>query len=802
MQKRILLICFLLLSSLLITTIQITPIKAFDENWMYKVRRAIRLGQDYLDRLYKEFNNAQWGALAEYPTSNPLGIYVHETGSKHTAGDGDMDGEGTNMPSSWYPYWDKIMGSYTFEWVEPNTRDYLYIADFGFEETDRYDPITGDNTGNADCNEPCITVEFENEQLILNPSIEFRKYLDPFVDNDQPWDWNSGASYGAIARMGYLNPSHTGYYCLVLQPNGGACHWASNTFSVKANQKYYFAFAFYGQILSEGDAFFAVIWLDNNHDSIRADVNFIPPGAYYWTYTHYDFTSPPNSKYAYIGVWLSNRGYLYLDTFYGIENINNLYTNPSKNMRCSWQVYNYLGTRTVDIYFDGELVCPNVNSTYVGPNGPKPRPYFTKVKQTFQSMRTAVRHGVPNANLYYKYSADKIYWQNRSDKINSIVTYYNITPTADPPSYDLYHPMWKVTSTYPTYWYCSRWWRGDPYPGGWEYNILYDYKYGDTDWLYHPYGVTPFRDVNHHVYRSKVLLGPSLWAEGWDIGDYPFCSAGQWKWPGTLAMVAMHYLEKYNDPNYQFDYWGKGIATPAGLILGPNYGPTPAGSILQYWTEGGIWYPPELWLQGVYTAPTQALCLAALTVLGYGYGYAAAQEKADALANILINIQWGNPDATGQPEGYGFHETYGWVYRPDNTGGFYCNYKYGSMFKATTAWPLVDYLSDFLCGMPKETYAFIPTNQESQFCVRALQIYDWYVFKKNGATNSGMAPSLLIAEDVTGGGSVDVGDIVRVNQQFGKQRGDPDFDPLCDFDLNNKINVADQVMVNQNFGRH
>jgi hypothetical protein len=243
-----------------------------------------------------------------------------------------------------------------------------------------------------------------------------------------------------------------------------------------------------------------------------------------------------------------------------------------------------------------------------------------------------------------------------------------------------------------------------------------------------------------------------------------------------------------------------GDATPLGLVLGPSYGPSPVGYILQYWTQYGILYPTSL-NPGIYTATNQALCLAVLSELGYGYGYSTARTYADQLATIICDIQWGNPDSTGKPKHWGLSEQWGWVNRPDCTGGFIICYGHGSGYYATQNQYWIDMLADSFYGMPKETYSFLPVNQESQLCVRALEIYDWYKFKKNGATNSGRFPRLTISEDINGDGKVDTLDLALVSKAYGSVPGDSNWNPLCDIDLNKVINILDQSKVNQHYGR-
>lgn len=266
----------------------------------------------------------------------------------------------------------------------------------------------------------------------------------------------------------------------------------------------------------------------------------------------------------------------------------------------------------------------------------------------------------------------------------------------------------------------------------------------------------------------------------------------------------MHYLNKYNDPNYVFNYWGKGDATPAGLLLGPDYGPSPAGYVLQYWysNDTGIRYPSDAGgSDPLFTATNQALCLEALAELGYGYNYPVARQYADHLARIICNIQWGNPESTGKPLHFGQTEKEGWVHRPDCTGGFLIVYRYGNGYKASMDEYWFDMLVDNYWGMPKETLASIPVNQESQLCLRALLVYDWYAFRKNGTTSSGRFSRLQILEDVCPDGEVDIFDVNRIAAKFGTKRGDPEWDPLCDVILDGEIDLFDLVKVSSMHGR-
>lgn len=823
MKKRLIMVCLTLsmllamLPYVLKPNIETVNAYSFDEDWMYKVRNAIRLGQDFINRLYKTTNNSAWGMISEYPTTNPIGYYVYETGSKHTAGDADMCGTPGNNPSYWYRYFDmKDPGPWYF--VEPKTRDWIYIIDGGFEEDDRMDPIKGDMAFMDDCNEPCVTIEFEPTQLLKNPSVEFRKYNNDNVDYDDPWDWTKTTSGNAIARMGYLaigSPnnengagSHTGYYCLVLDPKGYTCSWQQAISNLKANTEYYFALAFYGKIpYPIPDQIYArleIQWCDAQWNTIKTDYVHLPYGDWTgigWVYGWEFWTSPANTANAYFRVKMqaTSAYWLYLDTMYACEknNVGSNWTNPIGTSRTAFQITNYLGDRHMDVYLDNELVAVNVSASYVGPNGPHPRPYFSKEKQTFQSMRTAIRHECPLGMWLYKYSIDSSDWNDKYLKMKAVRDYYDIYSTAEWPSYDWYEPMYRVTDSWPDNWYWNN--RGpiDGYPGWYEYNSIYDYKYGDTDWYYNPYGKEPFRDVNQHPYRSKVLVDPRLFMEGpWTIP--PYIMLGHKYHPISLSMYALHILLKYNDPNYVTDYWGMGNCTPAGLVFGPSYGQSPAGYVLQYWTDYGIKYPNDA---DMYTATNQAIVSAVMSTLAYGYGYTNGKYYADRLAEILCDIQWGNPESeiSGGILHWGKHETWGYINRPDCTGGFTIVYKHGSGFYASQNAYYFDELVDFMFGMPKEVYGgvfmFTPVNQESQLCLRALQIYDWYAFKKDGATNSEKFPKLIIFADINGDGIVDNIDydaMIRAYQQW---------NPLCDVNLDHQINSMDFLNLLRNAGR-
>lgn len=810
------------------------------------------MGQDYMDRTYKTINNGTWGCIAEFPTTNPIGVKYYETGSCHTCGDGDMAGgfDPPADPSIWYYYFVGKDGPWI--WTEPNMRDYTYIIDAGFEETDRNDSILGEQLPlSEDCNEPLVMIEFENDQLLKNPSVEFRKNEDPNVDLDRPWDWMMHYEGQCITRMGELTTgspnepnndgSFTGWYCLVIDPKGSYGHWQQWVGGIKANTEYYFGFAFYGKIPYPQEpngpyARFEVVWLDAGNNEIRTDRVHLPYGDWTgigWQWGWEDHTSPANAvNMLYrISMKASSDYWVYLDQMYAVEKKieNGTWTNPNPNMRSSFQIYDYKGNRHCDMYLDNELVVQNVSSTW----NPIPLPYFVKTKQTFQSMRTASRHEAIMGHNLYKYTMDSADWQIKANKFGALRNYHDLTaasPKYNFPSYDWYEPMYQTTWNYGDEWYWNRTYRypygtpgkNDDYRYQYEYNSIYDYKYGDTDWyfgpLYRHNGSASFRDTNNHVYRSKVLTdfgppsqrigGPEFFMEGFDqeILGWPVLKIGHWKHPISLSMVAMHYMNKYNNPNYVFNYWGKGNATPAGLLLGPNYGPSPAGYVMQYWysNDTGLRYPSDAGSPGsaLFTATNQALCLEALAELGYGFNYPVARQYADHLARIICDIQWGNPESTGKALHFGQTEAEGWVHRPDCTGGFIIVYRHGSGYKASEDAYWFDMLVDFWWGMPKETLASIPVNQESQLCVRALQIYDWYAFKKDGATNSGRFPRLQISEDVyLADGNVDMVDTWYMATKYGKNQGDHGWDPLCDINLDKKIDMYDSWKVSCMYGR-
>jgi len=732
----------------------------------YEVRRAIIEAHRFLEKLYKETSDGKYGIIPEYPTGAPFGQYILDIDRQHCTGMHALILENECVGRDFYAYWWlHPVGEppFKWEWILNNTHDYMCIYYGGFEE---YDEATDwesleAKAGTWTC--PAVRAEFCTNQLLLNPSVEFRKFLSDNIDEDMPWFWERFMLTGLEeARLGILKGpeepcSHTGFLNLVLKPNhpDGSCMWYQKTSEpIIPGQSY----AFGGHIKGNygtGQVMFAVKWLDENDDVISTSYLPIPNDQHDdWRCFGSIVEAPEGSRsaifvFSYSGAESSDY-YVYGDTFFFVT----YPVNKFKQLRFTIQPDMYDGNRSCDLYIGKEKVYSNINKDTIFDIRRQP-PVIVKTDPwgMFPSNRFAPRHAQILGYYFYTYDSFHPDCEIRAKKLYNYCydfskIYPNVPFTTFP---DFYAPMWNITNDWPDDWY----WHHD----GWDYWTIYEFHH----WQYQP------REVDIHPYRSKVLIcRPAFMG---DIAGSDTFAIGHKQHLISMSLIAMHYMNKYRDPDVEFQYWDLGTATPRGLITGDGPCPTTA-PIIDYWRDpdeggGGFIFPTEI--AGIenksYTATNQGACLAALSELGYGFGDSTAREYADKTAKLLVRIQWGYPfsDETADVdsnsfEGLGVVE----VSRPDFRGGFKLIYESaGNWNFASGAYPfIVDYVADLIAGMKPETPTFLAVNQESFIPMRALEIYEWYAFRGN----RGIFPSILSPADVNGDGRIDGNDLFLIKK--------------------------------------
>lgn len=154
-------------------------------------------------------------------------------------------------------------------------------------------------------------------------------------------------------------------------------------------------------------------------------------------------------------------------------------------------------------------------------------------------------------------------------------------------------------------------------------------------------------------------------------------------------------------------------------------------------------------ISGSVTTWRVADALAAYTILGYGFGNQEAQKIADALADLLLQLQWGvKPGEEGKGRLYVEHHgawTMFTVNRPDHRGGFLhrfeivedengnpqiCWVKRPPRAKGLTQY-VIDTLTSWFGWEPPGGIAFFtPTSTEQTLCAAvALRIYEYYKWR-------------------------------------------------------------------------
>lgn len=150
-------------------------------------------------------------------------------------------------------------------------------------------------------------------------------------------------------------------------------------------------------------------------------------------------------------------------------------------------------------------------------------------------------------------------------------------------------------------------------------------------------------------------------------------------------------------------------------------------------------WEPDQPINGQVTIWFLAEALAAFSILGYGFEYEEAKLLADALADWILELQWGvKPGEEGKGRLYVLHHdvwTSFTVNRPDHRGGFYHRYAIVDDKIHWVTRPPRDWLQELLISFfgwePPGCYAiFTPTSTEGTIvAVAALRIYEYYKWR-------------------------------------------------------------------------
>jgi len=713
-----------------------------------ELRNAYWWACRYLDNMYKG------GTLREYHTRTPFTQITYQKVDDivwtllHPIGLGVMTKFIECLsPVEWHAF-SKIHGCW--DYVHNTTRDYSMIALIGFEDTEPYWIVInpegqtgwqpwGDEFPDQDCDEPLILVEYTRNRL-KNGSFTFRMFWGVYPEDDLPAFWNVESSSDNM-KVCLSEDSYEGPYSLkVWYKEAEAARYAGaylENVDILPDTEYVLSMYFKGTV-NYNSTVWGIWFYDAAGEFIDSVEEWLDYGEYKeWTNHELRFRTPTNAHHAtvflqiYAGAepWPYSESTTYFDMFWLSECPLNL--KPTYTILA--QIVGYGGEKKADIYFNGQKIWDNVSLVYL------PRDVFeTEVPlDGIPSFRSAIRHSVQNGVFYYLYSSMHPDWQTRANALQAFRDKYGFT-------YDIYHPLWRETDTYPD-----------------DYMVSWDSVHDCDAWFTIPCNLT------FYPYWSKMCQCRAL-------SDSPTCGyfVNGWFW----ALAGMHILNKYGDPykTVAFYPYPSGPCTEA-LIYSPIDAYQAVFTKNTYLTYGGYIVDP---VNGIFAPYAEGVCLAFLAELGYGFrevleanGDGALAEDArnwaDMLAEWLLSHQWGWPYIHTSPSKYGFykHEDFGEVNIPEFTGGF-CTlivYKNGEPH-ATSKTEYFAQLADIL-SMPAETAGIIAVNQEATFtALRGLQIYEWYKYKGG----KGAFPKILMPADVNGDGKVDGIDLWLIKKTIEK----------------------------------
>jgi hypothetical protein len=696
------------------------------------------------------------------------------------------------VPMQW---WEFSRYHYIWSYVHNATRDYTVIARLGFEDvepdwfvckpdgTKCFNPV-GDPTlpGEPDCQNPVLIVEYTRNRL-KNGFFAFRRFLNERPEYDLPLYWEVEVE-GNVSVNLTDKATYQGPFSLYIGKSGEGRGVVYQKVDVLPDTEHVCS-VYYTGTVPENAFEFAVSAYDVSGNLLETFSSLIPAGSYRtdgweWHDIEIRFRTPHETSYVTVEL-RALPGEMYGYACFSSVWLSECPVNVYPYYRISAQIESYKGDRMVDIWeglndtriwtgITSDNVPRNVFEIYVSSDG---APCF----------RSAVRHEVQNAVFYYMHSSMHPEWRERADTLQAWRDKYGYT-------YDLYHPLWRESDTY---------------PDGFMFSME---TFHDCDaWF-----MAPSRTF--YPYWSKVCLCRDAAIIGLATRN-----------PYFPSLLAVHLMNKYNDPF---------IKVRDGYYGGPAVGfiPVSAYSLL----FEGISYPvlavppvkdsidPDRgWPRGsgVYSIYSAACALAAFAEIGYGFydlmvqkGYGSdaelARNYADRLAITLLKNQWGYPFQKGKT-GYFRHEDYGEVNLPEAAGGFLVLTIYKkeekkegvplSLSSSTEeevpyATSRKDWLTEFtdMFNMPPETPGIIPANMETTLiCMRALQIYEWYKYKGG----KGPFPKLLIPADIDGDGWVSPIDLARVKLCVTENF----YDPLCDINLDGKVDSEDLNLVNAHLGR-
>lgn len=405
---------------------------------------------------------------------------------------------------------------------------------------------------------------------------------------------------------------------------------------------------------------------------------------------------------------------------------------------------------------------------------------YSSLGTGFPSLRYANRITMWPAYFHYTYSSEHPNWSERAEGIYNWLYqwgYFDKNVSYVP---HYYAPIYGLTDN----WRDDFW--GDP-------KMFYD----DDTWAHEPVHYC------RYPYWSKVFLGGDTTRRMYQEGSIYTLAQNQ---PHFKAMRVIHLLRKYQDLDAKedtpFEFTARELLFYGGGVnwMDTDWVITPL--ISDYVIGKGVPHPrlPES-MMPLYTA----CVLIAMCMAGYGFGFEECKCIADDLAWVLVHSQWGTPfddkmpplghewkitDPALIPEAWANTVEYGWLQRPDQIGGWsqYCIWDEPFGTPAHTYrkdW--IEELADYW-GMPPESaidsyVGFEPT----YICVRALEIYDWYKYRRTGR----IFPRLTIPEDVNGDGVVDYKDLLLIREVI--ESGD--YCVVADLNCDGVVDMQDYEMV-------
>jgi hypothetical protein len=342
-------------------------------------------------------------------------------------------------------------------------------------------------------------------------------------------------------------------------------------------------------------------------------------------------------------------------TFDGVVMNVGLITVDNVNMQCGANITSKADSDHCALWLDNETVIDPVS---VGASFERTHAYgwFTT--------RFVVRHGTKIAANMYNALGE-------TDKATKLLNlWYGSGYTKD-----AYDGVWGASNSYPDYvWDIERliWveWLGE------KYEVMPDwYMWGNIPWFQMGQEGTEHSGVPYRSQLNNVLVVEL----GFETGP-PLTPGVSWWMSGFTAKMAWacHLLNKYNTSD------ASKLAEAKQLIddvswdgLGVNCETLRVGPTLL-----------SLYQYACYVPYAEAEYLAALTKYWGLTGDEVYGQRADEVAGILLKVQVKPGDKIRVVDSNGDIRL---IWRPDNTGGFMCGYKYGGGWDfGSSPWWLAD----------------------------------------------------------------------------------------------------------------